>query len=608
MARLRIEVPGSPSSEIELGDETVTIGRDPGNTLALHVPWLSRFHAQILWDGTRHRLEDLGSRNGTYLNGGKLRHPLPLAHRDWITIGDLHLYYSEGEEEGEDLEDLPAQSTVLLRSQDLTMESYREATRERSVLSEASLLPSLHAVASALIQNYPLDELSGVVLKMAQEAVSAERGALLLRPRGQQTSSRRRPRIPRRRDGGDSSGSADVDTGSLATEELVRRALPGRETGTVELPFIARQEVESRRVLAGMRLAAAVGYDEGEEIQISRTILRQVQEGQRAVLTLDAQTDERFGHAVSIQLEGIRSIICVPLWNNRDVIGVLYLDHLMAGRVFSEVDLRLVGLIANMAAVKIENVYLLEEQIEKQRLEEQLSVGAKIQRRLLPSKSPDIEGYDLHGHNRSCYEIGGDYFDFIPKPDGKWALVIADVAGKGVGAALLMAVLQASLRALAGTAEEPAALVARLNQVLVENSPANKFATLFYGELDPQRHELEFVNCGHVPPGFLKADGRIELLNPGGPSVGLFPEIEFESRRIHLAAGATLLLCTDGVTELENVDGEEFGRERLMSFLEREDVATAASLAERLESRLATFCDQCQFADDSTVLVLRRKN
>lgn len=602
MTRLRIVLPGSPDSVLELGTEEISIGRDPVNSLHLNVPWLSRTHARIFWDGERHLLEDRGSRNGTYLNGGRLRRALPLADRDWITVGDLQIFYEkQGSALGDDakLAELPGHSTVLIQSQDLTIDRYQEATRE-SVAAEGSLLPALHAAASALIHNYPLDELSALVLKLARDSVTSERAALFLRPRPGGTPAVRRPRIPRRVAG------EDEEREETGQRPSTPDSVGPLDTGTLELPLLQGAKSVAGTAPGGLRLAAAHGYGDNEAVHISTTILRQVMEGQRAVLTIDAQSDERFGDAVSVQLAGIRSVICVPLWNNREVIGVLYLDHLMVGHVFSEIDLRLAGLIANMAAVKIENVYLLQEQIEKQRLEEQLSVGAKIQRRLLPAESPRLKGYDLHGHNRSCYQVGGDYFDFIKKADGKFAIVIADVAGKGVGAALLMAGLQASLRALAGTSEAPASLVRQLNRVLVESSPSNKFATLFYGELDLEAHTLEYVNGGHIPPGLLKADERIEILTPSGPSVGLFPDVNFESRTVPLPPDSTLLLCTDGVTERTNDTGEEFGQDRLMEFLAKEDFGTALDLAEGLEGQLTVFSNGRDYEDDSTVVILQR--
>ncbi|MCP4663083.1 MAG: SpoIIE family protein phosphatase [bacterium] len=551
MVHLRIEQGEAGSFEVELNKDEFTIGRGTVNDLHFRSPWLSRLHARIVRRQGRYYLSDADSRNGTFLNGEILREERDLCHGDVITLGELQLHFIDAAATPLRVSNvavpLNTSGTVMIKSEELVFGRYREspATAEIGQFDPAqSLMPALTSAASALISHYPLEELVELIMKLIFEAVVAERGALLLRSRA-----------------GDGDGE--------------------------------------------LRMAAQRGYGEGEEVQISRTIVKEVLENQKAVLMLDAHTDERFDQAQSILLQGIRSIICVPLWNNREVIGLLYLDHRVTGQMFTENDLRLVGLIGNMAAVKIENVLLLEEQIEKKRMEEQLALGAKIQRGLLPAEIPQIPGYDLFGENQSCYEIGGDYYDFIPKGDGKLAVVIADISGKGVGAALLMAVLQASLRSLIHTAAEPAVLVEQLNRVLVESSPSNKFATLFYAELDPHTHTVEYVNGGHNP-ALVAAQGEVEELGSSGPIVGLIPEARFVSRRISLPPGGVLLLYTDGVTELTNAEGEEFETERLVELLRENRSADAGSLAQVLRDRMDDFCAAEGPEDDTTIVVVRR--
>ncbi|MEM7354563.1 MAG: SpoIIE family protein phosphatase [Acidobacteriota bacterium] len=544
MAILRIERGEKSPYEIELGAEDFDIGRGPGNALHFRDPWLSRVHARIAWADGRHFLEDLSSRNGTYLNGAMLDERQPLIHGDAIILGDIELRYLDGAEGRlPGSRHLPGDSTVVLSTEDLVFERYtEEPTGIIGVQGEESLLPALNAAAAALISYYPLEELVERILKLVLDAVNAERAALLLR----------------RRDG---------------DRELSIRTFRG--------------------------------FASDHEVRISHTIIDEVVNRQKAILTLDAQTDERFDEAVSIQLEGVRSLICVPLSNNREVIGLVYLDHRISGQPFTARDLRLVGLIANMAAVKIENVYLLEEQIEKRRMEEQLRVGAKIQRTLLPSESPQIEGYDIFGATRPCFEIGGDYYDFIPLSEHRLAIIIADIAGKGVGAALLMAALQASMRALIQTAPEPPILVERLSKVLYENSPANRFATLFYGELDFERHVFEYVSGGHNPALLATEDGLQELM-PTGPIVGLVEGVTYGSRRVSLPPGSTLLLYTDGVTELMAHSQEEFGTERLEEVLRQNLTGPAVNLLRAIGKRMTAFSDGDGFDDDATAVAVRR--
>ncbi len=561
-ATLRVERGEKAPYDLDLGAEDFDIGRGPGNALHFRDPWLSRSHARISWLRERHYLEDLASRNGTYLNGSRLETRRALVHGDSIVLGDIELRYLESSSPpppppaGGSI--FAGDSTVLLSTDELVFERYREAAPPGDAAAEESLLPSLNAAAASLISHYPLGELVERILTVAVDAVTAERGALLLKPRAASRT----------------------------------------------LPYVARSAAP-RGAARELEVKAFQGFATDDEVRISQTIIGRALDRKQAILTLDAQTDERFDEAVSLQFEGVRSLICVPLWNNREVTGLIYLDQRMAGRTFSARDLRLVGLIANMAAVKIENAYLLEDQLEKRRMEEQLAVGSKIQRQLLPAHSPRLAGYEIRGATRPCYEVGGDYYDFIPLGDGKLAVVIADVAGKGVGAALLMAALQASLRALVLASSEPATLVSQVNQALLQSSPDNRFATLFYGEVDAERHLLEYVSGGHNP-GLLLAAGEVEELKPTGPIVGLVEEATYTSRQVDLAPGSTLLLYTDGITELMAPDREEFGVERLLELLRRHGRGSAKKLLLAIGDRMTAFGAGERFDDDSTAVIVRR--
>ncbi|MEM9553140.1 MAG: SpoIIE family protein phosphatase [Acidobacteriota bacterium] len=558
-AKLRIEERDQPASDFLLGGDDVAIGRGAGNTLHFRDPWLSRVHARIVFRGDSYWLEDAGSRNGTFINGARVDTRQALSHGDSIELGDVRLRFVEDSstqlQVAESEISLSSKGTVIISSEELRFDRYKESVAARRAAGELGaamtpegLLPALNAVASALISHYPIEQLVEKVLTLVLDAVPAERGALLLRRRG------------RERHG----------------------------------PSVGKLEVRARR-----------GYGDDEDVRVSRTVIEVAVEARQAILTTDAQSDARFDRAESIMLQGIRSVLCVPLVNNdREVIGLIYLDDRIASPIFSETALRLVGLTANLAAVKVENCYLLEDQIERRRMAEQLALGAQIQRGLLPAEPPTIDGYRVRGVNRSCYEIGGDYFDFVPMDDGRWAIVIADISGKGVGAALLMAVLQASLRTLVHTAPEPDELVQRLNHVLVENSPSNKFATLFYAVLDPVRHTVRYVSGGHNPSLLLSDDGTLLELESTGPIVGLVPRAQFESREVSLEPGTSLLLYTDGITELMDDSGEEFGVERLGDLL-RVHRGELDALIDAVDTSLREFGGE-SFDDDCTLVAVHR--
>lgn len=553
MPVLRVEQKHEKPYEVDLVKESTTIGRSSTNDMVFNHLSLSRHHARIFRQDEHFHVEDSGSRNGTFLNGVRLRNPAPLKHGDVIQLGEVMIRYVESMGEKLKVTDtspaLGFEATYMIDTDEMNIKRYvQDAISSQSLMQlpaakhEENIWPALNQAANALITHYPLEKLVEVIMDIVFQAVTSDRGALIM---------------------------LDPQDRSQLQLKVVRNS---------------------------------VG-DQG--LQISRTIIDEVMRNKKAVLTVDAQSDDRFEASLSIQMQGIRSIICVPLWNNRDVIGLVYIDNLISRRTFTQSDLRLVALIANMAAVKIENSLLLEEQLEKKRIEEQLAVAAQIQRRLLPQTNPELPAYQIYGVNRSCYQIGGDYYDFITKEDGRLAIIIADVSGKGVGAALMMAAFQATIRTLIKTMKDPAALMEQLNHLMKENSPDNKYITVFYGELDTNNHTFQYVNAGHNPPIFYKTKVPT-LLTACGPVVGIIPGAKYESRSIALDRFDLLFFYTDGVTECQAPDGEEFGEEGVIRFLERYYHEDAEELAQLLETHIREFSHGAALLDDTTLIFLKR--
>ena len=548
MPLLRITLGGATPYDVALDKDVYSIGRASTNALAFNNPWLSRQHAELRRDGENFILRDVGSRNGTYVNRVQIASAKSLSHGDLIELGDVTLRYMD-RPQGLELLDEPTplvnDATFILDAAKLDLKKYVEESKSGARNREAAeenLWPALNEAAATLIQHYPIEQLLNVVMDIVMRAVHGERGALML---------------------GEKGGGEDLQL------RVIRQANPD------------------------------------QPLRVSRRIVDEVVSKHRAVLTMDARSDQRFESSESIVIQGIRGILCVPLWNNTAVIGLIYVDSLVTERAFSQSDLRLLGLIANMAAVKVENLRLLDAEMERKRLEEQLALAAQIQRKLLPETRPTVAGYDIAASTRSCYEIGGDYYDFIERPGGKLGVVVADVAGKGVGAALIMAAFQASLRALADTDKGAAALMTQLNAIMRRNIPGNKFITVFYGELDIERHSFEYVNAGHNPPLLVDATG-CRGLDACGPVLGLLPGIVYTSRVVTLAADALLCLYTDGVTEATDPGDGEFGRERLESFLAASRSAGVDDLQRRIEERLQEFTAGGRASDDTTVVFLRR--
>jgi hypothetical protein len=256
--------------------------------------------------------------------------------------------------------------------------------------------------------------------------------------------------------------------------------------------------------------------DTGGEFAISRTIAQKVVDERVSVLTSNAQSDERFASGASIVDQGIQAVMAAPLWNRREVTGLIYADSRLSSGLFSDDDLRLLTMLANIAAVQMQNAALFVEQLEKQRFEREARAAAEIQRRLLPRTRPEIPGYAFEGHTEPCYECGGDYYDCLGIGDTRAGIVLCDVAGKGMGAAMLMAVIQATLQAQTGTGPELKPMVRALGRAISRSAPSNRYATLLFLDLDHAAHRLRYINAGHAPlPLHVQPSGTVHELPAG---------------------------------------------------------------------------------------------
>src|SRR5262249_42838289 len=284
-------------------------------------------------------------------------------------------------------------------------------------------------------------------------------------------------------------------------------------------------------------------------VEISRTISDQVLKQGASVLTSDAQQDPRFQERRSIVLGGLRSVMAVPLAVEGRISGMIYVDNPFHTNRFTERDLQLLTLIAGVAAIRIENVRLLEVQQEQKRLANELAVASEIQFRLHPETPPAIPCYDVLGVSFPCYEVGGDYYDFIEKPDGRYVIALGDVSGKGTGAALLMSSIHAAVRAHTRTRLSASEIVSEINQYIFDNTPANRYVTLFYSELDPRSHQLTYINGGHNPPLLVRASGEVTRLDIGGFPVGITTFGDYREGWVEIEPGDVMVVYSDGMTE-----------------------------------------------------------
>jgi sigma-B regulation protein RsbU (phosphoserine phosphatase) len=554
MTKLRITNHQGKQSTVDLSaGGRVRIGRSDQNEVVLTDPSLSRNHAEVFDEQGTWMLKDCGSRNGTLVGGQPIAAPVRLDPGMRVVVGacTLALDQPTGPPAPEPatvvFADRPLETTgTVVLSPDELIETPTSETRDEKGFNEelAKIRKRLEIVEKANLELLAHESMDVLLPKILEVVFEA-------------VAPERAALVERQPDG-----------------ELVCRAFRGNSQ---------------------------------EEMTISRTIANTVIDQRVSVLTSDAQLDERFANGASIMAQGIQAVMAVPLWNKQKVIGLIYADSRLTSGIFGDEDLRLLTMLANIAALQIQNATLFSEQLEKQRFEREAEAAADIQQRLLPRTRPDIPGYVFDGHNKPCYECGGDYFDCLRMGTNRTGVVLSDVAGKGMGAAMLMAVIQATFQAGASSEPEPKELVDQLGNAINRSAPSNRYATLFFIDLNHETHALRYINAGHAPlPLLVRASGEVQELPASGPPLGLLPGIDYAVNELQLEPGDFIFASSDGVTDLENPDEEMFGEERLKEILVALAARPIVEIHGALDAKLNAFAKDTRPPDDLTYVILRR--
>ncbi|HKS28901.1 MAG TPA: SpoIIE family protein phosphatase [Pyrinomonadaceae bacterium] len=561
MAELIVKYPDRSPDTFPLGRLRITIGRSARNDLCIPDPFASRVHAEVRREGDQYFLQDLGSANGTLYNGVTVDGTVPLNPGGRIQIGETEIVFNDGASVTmgatmiTEATDSVPEATIALNSSDRTTSGLLEAiegartqedhTVPKQVARQGDLLALISKVGVTLLASATLSETLNQIALLVFEAVPADRCLIMMRD-----------------EGGDE-----------------------------------------------LKVAAARLRDrQGEigEIRISRTIMEEVVSKGKSVLTSDAQHDPRFMSS-TMTIQGIRSVLAVPLGVGENVFGIVYADSPIAEGRFTEDHLKVLTTLASVAAIRVENARLLEEQMERERMEHELQLASEIQQRFLPTAPPQISGYELQGISFPCYEIGGDYYDFIEREDRRLVIALGDVSGKGTAAALLMSSLHAAIHAQATSNNSLVETISEVNRYLAENTPANRFVTLFYAELDSQTGALSFLNAGHNPPIIVHAAGTMENLASGGLPLGIMPDAFYREGHTQLQPGDVLVAYSDGVSEAVNPQGEEFGAQRLYEVIARNLDASASGIRDRIEAALSKWAQGTPAADDITLVIVKRQ-
>jgi sigma-B regulation protein RsbU (phosphoserine phosphatase) len=302
---------------------------------------------------------------------------------------------------------------------------------------------------------------------------------------------------------------------------------------------------------------------------------------------------------------GITAI--VPMHIQQKTKGMILLGERLRGGAYLQADLEFLYSLGNLAIISIENARLFKEAIEKQRMEDELNIASEIQQGLLPEKLPSIPGFDIAALTIPSKEVGGDYYDVIMREKGEYILAIGDVSGKGMPAALLMANVQAALRALSPLCISISETTGRINDITCANiRGGTRFITFFSGILDPQTRQFRYTNAGHNPPYLLHKDGTVGELEEGGLILGVFKTTTpYVESSITISSGDILVMYTDGVSEAMDQHGEQFTEERLQSILKDSSGLSAKEIIQSIQKALESHTKGFAQSDDITMLVLK---
>lgn len=393
--------------------------------------------------------------------------------------------------------------------------------------------------------------------------------------------------------------SASLDSDEIMSR-IIKRSLTALRAAQGVVTLVDEDHREPMRTLIRTRSDSAEDFS----FHLDEAVLGWMLLNRQPLVVNEPGHDERF---TGVRWdERIRNVISAPLLVRSRLIGAVTLYNKKGETGFTEDDRRLLAIIATQSAQIIENARLYEEERAFLRMREEMRLAGEIQQKLLPDEAPQVEGYELAGRSIPAQSIGGDYFDFLVLGSQRIGTCVADVSGKGLPAALLMANVQAALRANAHMYSDAAECLTALNRLLYRSMRRGSFVTLVYGILDPRAHTIDLANAGHNRPLVCRADGAVERIDTAGFLAGVLAEVDLPSASVELERGDLLFLYSDGVSEAMNAEREEFGEARLIDALSRARGEGAAEIVEEVIKAVGSHVADADAHDDVTLCVLKR--
>ncbi len=557
MAFMSTVSPSGETTRFDLKHGETTIGRHPDCDIVVEVGAVSRYHAQIDYRGGEFVLSDKQSRNGTFLNGQLIDGGQTLRDGDRVRICEVELVFHSDTVPG-----FLSGPEMTFAGSGFGVQMVDDDSGEGSSISKVEFRSGVDGLK---ISATPEAKLAALM------KINHNLGEAL---------------------------SLDAVLPNVLTSLF--EIFPQADRG-----FVVMKDAQGQLVPRWVRMRRS--SDESQSVRISRTIIRETMVTKAAILSLDASNDQRFDSAQSIADFSIKSMICAPLvGSDGESFGALQVDSTEGRGQFREDDADLLAGVAAQAAVVIRNAQLHEQAMKNQEVEQDLRLATDVQAAFLPKSPPEIGGYRVCSYYQAAQYIGGDYFDYVPLPDGRWGIVAADVVGHGVAAAMFMAKLSAETRFSLAAEPDIAKAIERLNDRMSELQ-LERFVTFLLMVLNPDSDSVQIVNAGHMAPlVFHTADGS--TTEPGeeesGLPIGIDTGMDYQATEISLKAGDVAVMYTDGINEAMNSADEQFSIERVRQCVAQGGGADA--ILKRLVLAVRSFIGDGEQDDDMCVVVIER--
>lgn len=524
------------------------LGRKSDSDFSIPHKAISRRHAEITVENNGSILvKDLGSHNGTAVNDERLTDQRQVRLGDKITFGHTEFKIRDDADTGT----VTATKNSVLPDEDLHKsvvisldKAFKQPSKTATDFPE--IIPTISEMARMLVLNEPQEVMLQRSLELISKLIPSERLAVI-----------------------------------FVSEDQTK--------------------IEPAATLIS-------GSKDPGAFQLSKTIVNEVIMNKNAVLIGDPEKDPRFSSQESIIMSDIKSALAVPILDDDHVLGILYSDTVNPMNRFNNDHAHVMAIFGNIMASRLVNLALLSEREEKRIIESELQRASEIQGGLLPRSCPEFNGYGICAFQEQSRSVGGDLYDMAILPDGRMLFLVADVSGKGIGAALLMSNILAAFRILYGNKkfglEE---VVKQVSLQMYKYTDSGVFATLFIGLVEPGVNKVKFINAGHNPPLIVRSNGEVEYLKEAGVMIGAFDFTEWNEAELVMNDGDQLVIYSDGVTEAYNAD-EQYGEERMENTLKNCTGKSPKETAEYLVGNVRKFVGNEPQSDDITIMIIKKQN